>query len=101
MEAVYLYVDASELSDLLQMMASRLTPGQFDRLMRRSLNEVGKRGKKIIREAIQMEYYASTAWVNRSIRGAKIEGGGGSILCRIPVISEKGGIGGEFSALRK
>lgn len=98
MEAVYLYVDASELSDLLQMMASRLTPGQFDRLMRRSLNEVGKRGKKIIREAIQMEYYASTAWVNRSIRGAKIEGGGGSILCRIPVISEKGGIGGEFSA---
>lgn len=98
MVATYLYVDASELNGLLNRMAAQLTPGNFDRLMRRSLNEVGKRSKKIIREAIQAQYYASTGWVNRSIKGAKIEGGGGSLLCRIPVISEKGGIGGEFSA---
>ena len=98
MPATYLYVDASELTGLLEEMASKLTAGNFDRLMRRSLNEVGKRSKKIIREAIQAEYYASTAWVNSSIHGARIEGGGGSILCRIPIISQKGKIGGEFAA---
>lgn len=98
MAATYLYIDASELTGLLEMMASKLTPGQFDTLMRRSLNEVGKRSKKIIREAIQMEYYANTSWVNSSIHNARIEGGGGSILCRIPIISEKGGIGGQFNA---
>lgn len=98
MAATYLYIDASELDGLLKEMASKLTPGQFDFLMRRSLNEVGKRSKKIIREGIQAEYYASTSWVNQSIRNAQIEGGGGSILCRIPVISEKGRIGGEFTA---
>lgn len=94
----YLYIDASELTELLDSMASKLTAREFDMLMRRSLNEVGKRSKKIIREAIQAEYYASTSWVNSSIRSAQIEGGGGSILCRIPIISEKGGIGGQFSA---
>lgn len=98
MAATYLYVDCSELNGLLHEMAAQLTPDNFDRLMRRSLSEVGRRSKKIIREAIQKEYYASTRWVNGSIKGAKIEGGGGSLLCRIPVISEKGGIGGEFSA---
>lgn len=98
MAATYLYIDASELTGLLEMMASKLTPEQFDTLMRRSLNEVGKRSKKIIREAIQVEYYANTSWVNSSIRNARIEGGGGSILCRIPIISKKGGIGGQFSA---
>lgn len=98
MAATYLYVDASELTGLLEDMASKLTAGNFDRLMRRSLNEVGKRSKKIIREAIQAEYYASTSWINSSIHGARIEGGGGSILCRIPIISHKGKIGGEFSA---
>lgn len=94
----YLYIDASELTELLDSMASKLTAREFDMLMRRSLNEVGKRSKKIIREAIQAEYYASTSWVNSSIHSAQIEGGGGSILCRIPIISEKGGIGGQFSA---
>lgn len=98
MAATYLYIDASDLTGLLESMASKLTPGQFDFLMRRSLNEVGKRSKKIIREAIQAEYYASTSWVNSSIHNAQIEGGGGSILCRIPIISEKGGIGGQFGA---
>ena len=98
MAATYLYVDASELTGLLDDMASKLTAGNFDGLMRRSLNEVGKRSKKIIREAIQAEYYASTSWVNSSIHNAQIEGGGGSILCRIPIISHKGKIGGEFAA---
>lgn len=98
MAATYLYIDASELTGLLEEMASKLTAGNFDRLMRRSLNEVGKRSKKIIREAIQAEYYGSTSWINGSIKGARIEGGGGSILCRIPIMSQKGKIGGEFAA---
>lgn len=98
MAGTYVYIDGSELQELCDKMAAKLTEAQFDKLMRRTLNEVGKRSKKIIREAIQSQYYASTSWVNSSIRSARVEGGGGSVLCRIPIISEKGGIGSQFAA---
>lgn len=100
MAAPYLVIDidGTEVQGLLMHMAACLTPPKFDGLMRRSLSELGKRSKKPIREAIQGQYFASTSWVNSSIRSAKIEGGGGNILCIIPVISGKGQIGGQFAA---
>lgn len=98
MAATYLYVDASDLSDLLDSMKSKLTPANFDRLMRRSLNEVGKRSKKPIREAVQLEYEAPTSWVNAGIKNARISGGGGTVLCTIPLIGAKGNIGSTFKA---
>lgn len=98
MAVTYLYVDASELTGLLDSMADQLTPGNFDRLMRRTLNEVGKRSKKPIREAVQMEYEAPFGWVNRGIKNAIISGGGGTVLCTIPLMGEKGNIGSTFGA---
>lgn len=95
---VYMYVDASELCGLLEYMASKLTPENFDRLMRRSLNEVGKRSRKPIREAVMSQYEVPAGWVNNGIKNAIISGGGGSIICRIPLISAKGKIGGVFGA---
>ena len=58
---VEIYLDCTEFIDLLQWMRRQLTPEKFDALMRRTLNEVGKRGKKIIRSNIQAEYYAPSA----------------------------------------
>lgn len=98
MGAVYLNIDASELNGLLASMASQLTPDNFERLMRRSLNEVGKRSKKPIREAVQMEYEAPFAWVNKGIKNARISVGGGEVLCTIPLEGEKGNIGSTFKA---
>lgn len=94
----YLYIDASEFNDLAEEMRKRLTPQNFDKLMRRTLNEVGKRSKKPIREAITQEYHAKKDWINKSIKSAKVSGGGGNIICRIPLASEKGTIGGMFGA---
>ena len=96
---VEIYLDCTELIDLLQWMRRQLTPEKFDTLMRRTLNEVGKRGKKIIRSNIQAEYYAPSAFVNRAIRSGQIEGGGGSICLRIPVIGAQGNVGSTFSAV--
>lgn len=98
MAAAYLFIDASELTELLDNMASQLTPDNFDRLMRRSLNEVGKRSKKPIREAVQMEYEAPFGWVNKGIKNAIVSGGGGTVLCTIPLMGEKGNIGSTFGA---
>lgn len=94
----YLYVDTSQMQGMLDDMKLKLTEANFDRLMRRTMHEVGSRCKPIIREAIQNEYYAPTGWVNQSIKRAIIEGGGSEIRCKIPVVSERGQIGKVFAA---
>lgn len=98
MAPTYIYVDVSQVYKLLLHMGKCLTPQKFDTLMRRTLNDVGRGSKTIIKSGIMAEYHASAGWVGKSIKGWKIEGGGSSILVRIPIISEKGGIGGHFSA---
>lgn len=93
-----LYIDASELDGLLKDMAGKLTPGNFDKLMRRSLNEVGRRSKKPIRKAVTGQYAVKAGWVNEGIKSAKVSGGGGEVSCVIPLVGAKGHIGGTFAA---
>lgn len=98
MAEVYMYIDGSELHDLLRWMSQQLTADKFDLLMKRTLNEVGKRSKKEIRKAVQQEYEAPAGWINQGIRSAIISGGGGNVLCTIPLVSAKGSVGGLFGA---
>jgi len=49
MAGVYMYIDASELDGLISSMREKLTPPEFDRLMKRTLNEVGRRMKTPIK----------------------------------------------------
>lgn len=95
---IYLEIDASEFFDLTESMRAKLTPENFDRLMRRTLNEVGKRSKKPIREAVMSEYAVKAGFINQGIKSARITGGGGSINCIIPLIGPKGNVGSTFKA---
>ena len=53
MAGVYMYIDASELDGLISSMREKLTPPEFDRLMKRTLNEVGRRMKTPIKKAVR------------------------------------------------
>ena len=73
---IYLTVDTSELDDLCDFMRERLSADNFDRLMRRTLNEVGKRSKKPIKDAVRSEYEAPSGWIGSAVKSARINGGG-------------------------
>ena len=90
MPGTYLYVDASELEGLCDAMADRLTADNFDRLMRRTLNEVGKRSKKPIKDAVKTQYEAPSGWVGSAIKSSKINGGGLALQCIIPLQGSRG-----------
>lgn len=86
----YLYVDTSELTELCNHMRACVTQDNFDRLMRRTLNEVGKRSKKPISDAVRTEYDAKAGWIKSAIHSAQVTGGGGAISCVIPLKGSRG-----------
>ena len=98
MPKVYLYVDASDLSGLCSQMADRLTADNFDRLMRRTLNEVGKRSKKPIKDAVKTQYEAPSGWIGRAIKPSVINGGGLALQCVIPLQGSRGANKSVFPA---
>lgn len=91
-------IDTSDLDRMLDTMKMQVTPEKFDRIMRRTLNEVGNRSKAPITKAILAEYEAPKNWVRGAIKRADLSGGGGSVDCKIPVISVKGNVGSTFKA---
>lgn len=95
---IYLEIDASEFFDLTESMRAKLTPENFDRLMYRTLNEVGKHSRPAIKKAVMSEYAVKGAFVTSAIKSAQITGGGGSISCKIPLIGPKGNVGSTFAA---
>lgn len=90
MATTYLYVDTSELDALCKDMAGCVTTENFDRLMRRTLNEVGKRSKEPIKEGVQTEYDAPARWIQSAVYPARVGGGGGSLQCVIPLKGSRG-----------
>lgn len=98
MVGIALYIDTTPVQALLDDMASKLTPGQFDALMRRTLNETAKHTRAVTVREVRKDYVAPTDWVRGAIKAAKITGGGAALTCTIPVVGPKGKIGGIFSA---
>ena len=93
-----LYVDVSAIDDVTAKMRAQLTPAQFDKLMRRTLKEVGAKAKTKAKKEVAAKYYGGTAFINSAIGSPKIEGGGASLTCRIVNKGPKGTIGGTFTA---
>jgi len=98
MAGVYMYIDASELDGLISSMREKLTPPEFDRLMNRTLNEVGRRMKTPIKKAVREQYSAPAGFVSEGIKSPRIESSGGGMTCIIPLIGPKGNIGSTFVA---
>lgn len=95
---IEVWLDCSDLMALLNRMGKQLTPAKFDTLMKRTMRDVGNRSKPIIRREVQAQYYAPSGEVNKAIHRAQVEGGGGNVRCRIPVVGAQGGVGSFFSA---
>lgn len=93
-----MYIDASELNALTHMMQGKLSNENFDRLMKRTMNELGKRAKKPIKDAVVHEYEVKPNWVASGIKTPRVGGGGGDVFCKIPLAGPKGTIGGTFHA---
>lgn len=98
MASIYVDIDTGQVKAMLDDMKSKLTVEQFDRLMARSLNEVGKRIKKPVEEESEKYYYAPKGFVKNSIKPPKLRGGGGQWECDIPLEGPRGTIGGTFRA---
>lgn len=95
---VYLYIDTSELNELVDFMHDQLSEQGFDRLMRRTLNEVGKRSKKPIKDAALTEYQAPSRWITGAIKSARVVGGGSQLAAIIPLQNARGASATVFKA---
>lgn len=93
-----MYVDISEVKKLTNSMKRKLTPAEFDKLMFRTMNEVGRRAKAPIKRAVIKKYEVSANWAAAGIKVPRVHGGGGNVYCDIPLKGPKGHIGGTFAA---
>lgn len=93
-----IYVDTSELDGLLSDMKSAMSSENFDKLMRKSLRQTGKKTVTESRKEILKKYYGGTDFVKKAIGKPNISGGGYNMNCRIKVEGSKGSVGGSFAA---
>lgn len=93
----FLYIDVSELDGTIDKMRAVLDPAAFERMMYRTLKEVGNRAKVPIARAVQDEYEVKQAWVKGAMGKPKMSVGDG-VQCVIPIDGHRGSIGGTYKA---
>lgn len=92
-------LDTSDLESKVNYAYNVLSEKNFRRVILRTFNEVGKRGKKIIGDDSAEYYHGGKHWIYSGIKSAQVGfGGGADVTCKIPLKSVKGSIGGTFSA---
>ena len=92
---VSIYVDASDLQDKIDTCKSVLSRQNFEKLIKRTFNEVGKTAKTLIAKEASKRYQVPQAYVKSGIQNGKIEVGE-TVTLKIPLKSVKGSIGGRF-----
>lgn len=95
----YLNVDMSDVQKKIDFLRGFLKKDEFERLMYRTFNEVGKKSKTLISKQIPRDYAVKKAWAASQIGHFQLEMGGlNGVTCKIPLKGHKGSIGGRFSA---
>lgn len=96
------YVDMSDVKATFDLLQGILTREQFERLMFRTFNEVGKKSRTLISTEVRKEYEAPAGWVKAQIQHFRLTFGGGfPVTCIIPISSTKGVIGPRFKLSAK
>jgi hypothetical protein len=90
-----IYVDASDLRDKINICRTVLSRQGFEKLMKRTFNEVGKSAKGPIAKEAVNKYAVTQQWVKSGIKNGRIEVGG-DVRLVIPLKSPKGAIGRTF-----
>lgn len=98
MAAYIITIDASDLKNKVEFLRKRLSPERANRVLKRVCRETGKQVRPILRRQIPREYYATDGWINSNVKRMRMGGGSGGINCTIPIIGQKGTIGGRFRA---
>ena len=94
----YLYVDMSDVAKKIDMMRGVMKKQQFERLMHRTFNEVGRKSRTLIAKEVQKDYRVTQRWVKSQIQKYRLSFGYGDVQCIIPISGHKGIIGRTFKA---
>ena len=95
---IYLEIDASELTELMERLRRNLTPERFNQVMYGIFNRTGGHVRKILKQDLPVEYHVKPKEVGEAVKGAKIGGAGGGLGCVIPIVGPRKNIGSGFSA---
>ena len=90
---VYLEIDASELSDKIDMLKGAMTEQKFNSAMRDIFRRTGTRVKTILGNDVPKEYMVTKTQVRKTVGSAKITSSGLGVGCSIPVRGPRRGIG--------
>ena len=94
----YLYVDMSDVAKKIDWMRGVMKKQQFERLMHRTFNEVGRKSRTLIAKEVQKDYQVTQRWVKSQIQRYRLSFGYGGVQCIIPISGHKGIIGRTFKA---
>lgn len=89
-------LDVSQALAAIAKLKKDLSPEQFNRVMTRTLDEVGRRSHTIIDREVRKKYEVKSSWVLSKIGKHKIYMSGGGVTCIIPIKGDRGSVGGTF-----
>lgn len=96
-----LYIDASDMEDKLKTMQRIMRKEQYEKLLYRTLKEVGAKTRTIAWNEIKDDYEVKRKWVYSSFGKPKTQMGGYGqfpVSCVIPLSGKKGVLGPTFAA---
>lgn len=91
-----LYIDASELQGTIQTMQHMVSAPVMREVLRRTVNDAGKKVKSIIRKDVPKEYQVTAQWAGSFVGWPKQTG---PMQVVVPIKGARGSIGGRFKVV--
>ena len=96
--AIYLEIDASELTADIVRLKSVVKPERFSQIMYSIFQRTGGHVRMILRKDLPVEYHVKAGQINSAVGNAKLISSFGETGCTIPIRDTRGTIGGRYSA---
>ena len=94
-----LNIDCTEVQRIVHQVSRSLSDEQLDRLMFRTLKEVGKKARTETGRAVAAEYAVTKAWAMGRMDNPRLGGGGGGWSCVIPMKDRRGNVGKTYKVM--
>lgn len=88
-------LDVSEAVATMNKLATVLAPDKAHELFRRTLTDAGKQVKQIAKQDIPNEYWLKPGYIGSAVKFPQMVG---TDSCKVPIILDRGTIGGTFAA---
>ena len=93
---INLNIDTTQVQKIVNQVAQSLSPEQLDRLMYRTLKEVGNKTRTETGKAVAAEYAVTKGWAMGRMDAPKLGGGAGGWSCVIPMKDRRGNVGKTY-----